>query len=93
MLRIWATPVVLVYVYAVLAILLVPFCVGHRLLSALVLSALSSESALLLLSPAPDTRYSMWLSLTAVLSLTMVIAQRLRARRAGATRAVPAAEV
>jgi hypothetical protein len=82
MLHTFGTPLVYVYVYMILALAILPLCRRHRVIGVLVLSGLSSEAALLLLSPAPDTRYSMWLSLSVVLAIGMLIAHRIGMRAA-----------
>lgn len=73
-----------VYLYALLAVLLLPLCLRERTLGALVLSGISGEAALLVFSPASDTRYSMWMVLTAAFAAVL-----LAARRAGARPAEP----
>ncbi len=53
------------------AIALVPFCFGHRLALAIVLSGLFGEALLFAISPAGDTRYSVWLVIAASLALAL----------------------
>jgi hypothetical protein len=84
MARAMSSPPLLVYVYLFLSLLLLPFCLRQPFLLTLLLSGLSGESAILLMFPSPDTRYSLWMVICAVLTLFLLIAQRLGHRPAPA---------
>lgn len=53
------------------SVALLPFCFGHRLALAVVLSGLFGEALLFAISPAGDTRYSVWLAIAASLALAL----------------------
>jgi len=72
------------YLYALLAILLLPFSLRDRLSFALLASGLVGEAALYFVAPTGDYRYSIWLVIVDAAAVMILIA-----RRAGATPAVP----
>ncbi|HSN26085.1 MAG TPA: hypothetical protein VLT45_07360 [Kofleriaceae bacterium] len=71
-----ATYVFWIMTYAVLALLLIPFCFWDREVLALVASAILSEAALFVVAPTTDWRYSFWLVLAVVLAIVLVVARR-----------------
>ncbi|HRC55496.1 MAG TPA: hypothetical protein PKU97_06190, partial [Kofleriaceae bacterium] len=74
--RVWAA--------CLLTLLLVPLCLRHRAALAILLSGLTGELALMLVSPAADSRYSVWLAVAAGLGLCLQVG-----RRAGGKPALP----
>ncbi|HET9992461.1 MAG TPA: hypothetical protein VFQ65_28205 [Kofleriaceae bacterium] len=65
-----------VSLYVVLALVLLPFSRGDRLVFALLTSGLLGELFLFLIAPTVDVRYSFWLMAVAVLSSILVVARR-----------------
>jgi hypothetical protein len=76
--------ITLVYVHLALALVLLPFCWRRRALLSLLLSGLAGEAAILLIFPASDTRYSAWLTITALTTLCVLIANRVSPRASAA---------
>lgn len=72
------TPLFLPWVYALLAVLLLPFVFRQRDLLALVISGFGLELSLLPLAATPDYRYSHWMVLTTCLAAIMLTARRAR---------------
>jgi len=72
------TPLFRVWVYIVIALVLVPFAIRRRQLDslALLLSGLGLEASLVPLAPTPDYRYSHWLITCTVLALILIVARR-----------------
>ncbi len=64
------------WLYALLALLLLPFCRGQRDVMGLLTSGLAMELSLLPLAGTPDYRYSHWLVVTVCLGTAMLIARR-----------------
>lgn len=65
-----------VYVYALLALLLLPFCWRDRESFALIASGLTGEAALFVIAPTTDLRYSFWLLLVVILAAVLIVARR-----------------
>lgn len=76
--RLGFTALFRIYIYLFLALILLAFCLRNREPRALLASGLVGEAALFVLAPTPDFRYSFWLVVTAVLSLILVIAPRMK---------------
>jgi hypothetical protein len=72
------TPLFAPWVYAVIALLLLPLALRHRDVLALLLSGFGLELSLLPLAATPDYRYSHWMILTACLATIMLTARRAR---------------
>jgi hypothetical protein len=72
------TPMFSVIVYAVLALVLIPFAFIDRRIVALVASAVTSELILFVIAPTSDWRYSFWMVVAVVFSTIMLIARRMR---------------
>ncbi len=68
------------YLYLLIIVALLPFCLRERerLATALAASALVSEAALFFACPTPDFRYSLWLVPCAFLITVILIATRFR---------------
>jgi hypothetical protein len=66
------------WIYALVLLVLVPLCIRarQRLPLVLVASALISELALFFLAPTPDFRYSLWLVPCVLMTVMMLVAQR-----------------
>lgn len=70
-----ATYMFWIMAYAVLALLLIPFCRRDREVFALVASAILSEALLFVVAPTTDWRYSFWLVLADVVATVLVAAR------------------
>jgi hypothetical protein len=70
------TPVFVPWVYAVIALLLLPLARRHRDVLALLFSGLLMESSLLVLAPSPDYRYSHWMVVCTLVSVILLTARR-----------------
>lgn len=68
------------YLYLILALLLLPFCLRDRHLFGLVASGLSGEAGLFILAPTIDYRYSFWLIVATVLGVFALVAARAKIR-------------
>jgi len=76
------TPIFLPWIYAVVAVLLLPLAFRHRDVLALLLSGLALELSLLALAATPDYRYSHWMITTVGIATIVLTARRARAARA-----------
>ena len=74
------TPIFSVWMYLVVAFLLLPLAVRHRDVLALLLSGLGLETTLLLVAPSPDYRYSHWLVICTIISAIVLGVRRYRGR-------------
>jgi hypothetical protein len=72
------TPLFLPWIYAVVALLLLPIARRHRDILALLLSGLALDLSLLPLAPSPDYRYSHWMVLTVCIAAIVLTARRAR---------------
>jgi hypothetical protein len=75
------TPLFLPWIYAVVALVLLPFALRHRDILALLLSGLALDLSLLPLAPSPDYRYSHWMVLTVCIATIVLTARRARGIR------------
>ncbi|HSD88435.1 MAG TPA: hypothetical protein VLB44_13000, partial [Kofleriaceae bacterium] len=66
------------HLYALLALILLPFAWRQRDVLALLLSGLAMELSLLVFASTPDFRYSLWLVVCVCVSLVMLVARRAR---------------
>jgi hypothetical protein len=76
------TPVFTPWLYALLALVMLPLARGQRDVLALLLGGLVFESTLVLLAPSSDYRYSHWLVITTCLGAVVLTARRYRAAAA-----------
>ncbi len=74
------TPLYWVFLYVGACLLLLPFALGDRLATALLLSALAYEAAWFFIAPTTDFRYSTWLMPCLGAALALTIARRVRCR-------------
>ena len=74
------TPVFSVWMYLVIALVLLPLAFRHRDVLALLLSGLGLETTLLLVAPSPDYRYSHWLVICTIISAILLGVRRYRGR-------------
>jgi hypothetical protein len=86
------TPLFSVWMYVVIALLLVPVALRQRDMLAVVLSGLGLEATLLFFAPTPDYRYSHWLVICTIIALVVIAVRRRRgvtspAEAAGGARA------
>ncbi|MBA3538828.1 MAG: hypothetical protein H0T79_04310 [Deltaproteobacteria bacterium] len=72
------TPIFTPWVYAVIAILLLPFALRYRDVLAILLSGLVMESSLLFLAHSVDYRYSHWMVISTIIGAVILIARRSR---------------
>jgi hypothetical protein len=79
MVRAGETPLFRVYVYLFASLLLLGFAIRDRVILSVLLSGLSGESALFILTPTTDFRYSSWLIVATMLAVVMLVAKRARA--------------
>lgn len=70
-----------VSVYAVLALLLIPFAFRERTVVALLASAIVSEAALFVIAPTVDVRYSFWLVVGTLDAAILLVAIRSNVQR------------
>ncbi|MDB4962296.1 MAG: hypothetical protein JWP01_2295 [Myxococcales bacterium] len=75
------TPIFTVWMYIVVALLLLPLALRQRDVLALLLSGLGLETTLLLLAPSPDYRYSHWLVICTITSAIILGVRRYRASK------------
>lgn len=66
--------------WALLALVLVPFALRDRRTAAILGSGIANETVLFLITPSPDHRYSYWLIVATLMTIILLIA-----KRAGAT--------
>lgn|GEM_PF-751207 len=79
------------YIYFFLAIALLAFCFRDRESFGLLMSGLVGESALFIVAPITDWRYSFWLVVSTCVALALLIARRARPRRGGSLAGTPLA--
>jgi hypothetical protein len=72
------TPVFTPWLYALLALVMLPLARGQRDVFALLLGGLVFESTLVLLAPSSDYRYSHWLVICTCISVIVLTARRYR---------------
>ncbi len=74
------TPLFSVWMYAAIALLLLPLTRKHRDMFALLASGLLLEASLLPLAPSPDYRYSHWMVVCAIVAAIVLFTRRVRSR-------------
>jgi hypothetical protein len=74
------TPLFSVWMYLVIALLLLPLTRKHRDMFALLASGLLLQASLLPLAPSPDYRYSHWMVICAIVAAIVLFTRRVRSR-------------
>ncbi|MBA3451952.1 MAG: hypothetical protein H0T42_02505 [Deltaproteobacteria bacterium] len=72
------TPLFTVWMYIVIALVLLPLALRHRDVLALLLSGLALEASLVVLAPSPDYRYSHWLVICTIIAAIVLGVRRYR---------------